>query len=323
MPPPKQDSDEESDSQDEEFVDRLEEMKLKMANPRGSVAAEAMTTREDYKPPVNDKDDATKTHLTQTLDKSFIFREMHPKIKEQVVMAFEQHSYSQGDFIIKQGADVSAEEPGLFMLDSGECAAYKNADKNSNDLGPKVYTYTHSGESFGELALLYNAPRAASVKAESDCKVWSINRETFNHCVRGGAQARRKQHGALLKSVEIFKTLDEFELDKITDALELKSYNAGDLVCKKGELGTEFYIVEEGKFAAVIDGADAATYGPASYFGELALLKKGERACDVVAREPSRALALEERSFRKLLGPLDEIMKARAKDAYGSNAQGL
>ena len=43
------------------------------------------------------------------------------------------------------------------------------------------------GEAFGELALLYNAPRAASIIAKSDCILYSLDRETFNNIVKNSA----------------------------------------------------------------------------------------------------------------------------------------
>ena len=86
---------------------------------------------------------------------------MNTKTCCQIVDAFAEQKYSAGTTIIQQGADVTSDEPGLFMLEEGECAAYKG--------DTKVYTYKDAGGSFGELALLYNAPRAASVKAETDC----------------------------------------------------------------------------------------------------------------------------------------------------------
>lgn len=36
---------------------------------------------------------------------------------------------------------------------------------------------------FGELALLFNAPRSASIKAESTCYLWYIDRTTFKTAV--------------------------------------------------------------------------------------------------------------------------------------------
>ena len=40
------------------------------------------------------------------------------------------------------------------------------------------------GDAFGELALLYNAPRAATIKAKSDCVLWVLDRMTFNFIVK-------------------------------------------------------------------------------------------------------------------------------------------
>lgn len=43
------------------------------------------------------------------------------------------------------------------------------------------------GEAFGELALLYNAPRAATIKADSASTLFALNRDTFNNVVKDAA----------------------------------------------------------------------------------------------------------------------------------------
>ena len=40
------------------------------------------------------------------------------------------------------------------------------------------------GSCFGELALLYNAPRSASIKSIGKCELWGIDRETFKKVVQ-------------------------------------------------------------------------------------------------------------------------------------------
>lgn len=52
-------------------------------------------------------------------------------------------------------------------------------------LPPQVYvngewvTSIGEGGSFGELALIYGTPRAATVKAKTDLKLWGIDRDSY------------------------------------------------------------------------------------------------------------------------------------------------
>lgn len=56
---------------------------------------------------------------------------------------------------------------------------------------PKYLKTYQPGESFGELALLYNVPRAASIKAKTDSILWALDRDTFNNIVKESAQKKR------------------------------------------------------------------------------------------------------------------------------------
>jgi len=66
----------------------------------------------------------------------------------------------------------------------------------------KIY---YPGEAFGELALLYNAPRAASIKAKTDCTLFALDRETFNHIVKDAARKKREKYEDALKKVAILE----------------------------------------------------------------------------------------------------------------------
>jgi cAMP-dependent protein kinase regulator len=100
------------------------------------------------------------------------------------------------------------------------------------------------------LALLYNSPRAATVKARTDCILWLLDRETFNHIVKEAAQRKREKYEDFLKSVEILSTVEPYELSQIADALRSSTFNAGDYIIREGEMGDVFYIVEEGEAIA-------------------------------------------------------------------------
>lgn len=106
------------------------------------------------------------------------------------------------------------------------------------------------GEAFGELALLYNAQRAASVIAKTPCILWALDRETFINIAKESAVKKRQKYENFLKSVTILANLDAYEISMISDALKTCSYKENDFVIKEGEIGDVFYIVEEGEAVA-------------------------------------------------------------------------
>ena len=57
-----------------------------------------------------------------------------------------------------------------FILDSGKAEVLK---------GDESILVYESGAGFGELALMYHAPRAATVRATEKSVVWQLNRDTF------------------------------------------------------------------------------------------------------------------------------------------------
>ena len=69
---------------------------------------------------------------------------------------------------------------------------------------------------FGELAILYNCKRTATVTAAMDCKLWAIERAKFQTIMMRRGLIRQAEHTAFLKSVPTFKALDEATLIKIT-----------------------------------------------------------------------------------------------------------
>lgn len=97
--------------------------------------------------------------------------------KEMVVDAMEEKTFSAGENIITQGEDGDV----LYVVDKGELDCFK---RFSEDQEPKHLKVYQPGESFGELALLYNAPRAATITAKTDSVLFALDRDTFNHIVK-------------------------------------------------------------------------------------------------------------------------------------------
>lgn len=57
--------------------------------------------------------------------------------------------------------------------------------------------------SFGELALIYGTPRAATVKAKTDVKLWSLLGETYRRILMDSTIRKRKMYEEFLSKVSI------------------------------------------------------------------------------------------------------------------------
>lgn len=105
---------------------------------------------------------------------------MEDKELNLVIDAFDEKHYKEGETVIEQGEQGDV----LFLIEKGQLDCYKVFNKSEGKKFLKVY---NPGETFGELALLYNAPRAATIIAKTDCVLWALDRETFNNIVKEAA----------------------------------------------------------------------------------------------------------------------------------------
>jgi len=147
--------------------------------------------------------------------------------------------------VIDQGEDGDV----LYVVEKGDLECYKRLG-NSETSEPKFLKNYGPGDAFGELALLYNAPRAATVKAKTEATLWALDRQTFNHIVKDSATNKRNQYESFLKSVEILSTMDAYEIGQIADALRTATFKEGDVIIKEGDFGDIFYVIEEGEAIA-------------------------------------------------------------------------
>lgn len=234
-----------------------------------------------------------------------------------VIDAMELKEYNDGDFVIQQGADGDY----LYVVDNGNLECTKAFNKAEPENRTFLCNYG-SGQAFGELALLYNAPRAASIQAKSSAQLFALNRETFNHVVKDAAMKKRNRYEEFLNKIPLLDTMEEYERGKIADVIRTKQFKQGDYVIREGEKGNTFYFIEKGHAIATKtvrgtgpDGRETSEeqqvfqYGENTYFGELALLKDQPRAANVIATTDLTVVYLDRGSFMRLLGPLEEILK--------------
>jgi CRP-like cAMP-binding protein len=79
-----------------------------------------------------------------------------------------------------------------------------------------------------------------------------------------------------------------------------RTFKPGIDVVREGTMsGMGFFVVADGEAAVSVKGAEVATLAAGDYFGELALISKGERSATVTARTELRCLEIAFSDFRE------------------------
>lgn len=294
---------EEEEEEDEDVVDEVEPAPVSTQKVRGSVSAAAYgewnVKEADFKPPVIEKSDDRKEKLRETLGKTFLFGNITGGELDVLIGAMKEVKVEEGQELIKQGDNGDF----LFVVETGALECWKATGEES-----KMVKTCEAGDVFGELSLMYNAPRAASVKSKVACVLWQLDAMTFTHVVSESAAKSRNDKKAFLQKVDLLEKLDQYELGQLADALKTIEHEAQVELFKQGEKGDMFYILEEGTADAIKDDKVVMSYKSGQYFGELALLKNDTRAATIKTTSKCKVLSLPRSAFNRMLGSLEELM---------------
>uniref|UniRef100_A0A3B3SH53 cGMP-dependent protein kinase n=1 Tax=Paramormyrops kingsleyae TaxID=1676925 RepID=A0A3B3SH53_9TELE len=224
------------------------------------------------------KNSSTKKLINSALMNNDFLKRLEPQHMREVVECMYEQTYTQGQLVIKEG------EPGnyLYVLAEGLLEVNQN-EKLLGQMGP--------GTAFGELAILYNCKRTATVKAVSQARIWALDRQMFQNIMMATTQARNEKYFSFLRSVSLLKELPEEKLAKIVDCFEVDYFNKGDYIIREGEEGDTFFIIAKGEVSVTqtVEGCfepqEIKTLGVGDYFGEKALVSEDVRSANIISKE--------------------------------------
>jgi len=231
--------------------------------------------------------------------------------------------------LIKQG-DLFAEH--FYIVQSGQFGVFiQKESAQSVEEAMKAHNKVgniHPGASFGELALMYHAPRAATVKAQEDSEVWVVGRRDFKDiCMRQEAQ-KTKEIADIVRKIDLFQPLLNEEREKMAQSMVEISFKSGEIIIEQNAEGDSFWLLTQGEIEVVKDGGVVASLkanyaeGGCPHFGETALLYDEPRTATIrVVSQTARALVLDRESFVLTLGSLSDLLKAE-RDAHAGTGKG-
>lgn len=219
---------------------------------------------------------------------------------ETIVDAFESCKIQQDDTLIQQG-------------DIGDYFYIMRHGKVRFELSGEIVGYAKKGKSFGELALLYTSPRAASVIAVVPTTVYRVDQKTFRYIMQSQTLAAEGDKKDLLRGVPFLADLEPSDINKLVHTMTPRKFEAGEYIVIKGEEGDTFYVIQEGRIKVSEITMGSTDYedqklGPGDYFGERALIAKEPRSANCIAEEDGIALTIDQATFEKVVGKLSTLM---------------
>ncbi|XP_072312182.1 cGMP-dependent protein kinase 1-like isoform X1 [Eucyclogobius newberryi] len=227
---------------------------------------------------------------------------------QEIVDCMYPVDYGEDACIIKEGEVGSL----VFVMEEGKVEVTKEGMKLCT-MGP--------GRVFGELAILYNCTRTATVRTLTHVMLWAIDRQCFQTIMMRTGLIKHNEYMDFLKSVPTFQSLNEETLSKLSDVMEETHYEDGEFIIRQGARGDTFFIISKGMVN--VTQTDPASEEPVllrelsrgDWFGERALQGEDVRTANVVAVDSATCLVIDRDAFKHLIGGLDDVSNKGYEDA--------
>eukprot|EP01147_Barroeca_monosierra_P010619 gene10619-2741_t len=205
-------------------------------------------------------------------------------------------TYEPDDVVIKQGESGDR----LYVITSGVVSVTTNGGQVKSDIG--------SGTVFGELALLYDCKRTATVTAKCKANVYAIDRQTFKIVTRQARQAELTRLVTLLKQMPLLEGLSIDYIRTLAELTKEAMFISGTTIVEEGRPGDAFYLIIRGTVTVWQNKAKIRTLTKGEHFGEGALLEAYNiRTATCKALTDVKCAVLSREAFLKHIIPLEAL----------------
>ncbi|CAJ1419167.1 unnamed protein product [Effrenium voratum] len=213
-----------------------------------------------------------------------------------------------GHVVIRQD-DTEADY--FYVVQSGELNVFKD---------DKITGHLSKGACFGELSLLFSAPRTATVRSSKPCQLWVLPRGWIKSAAQASAQTASKKQMVYLNHVKLFDVLLQAEKAVIAPLLNEVDFVSKDKILGFGEEEASMYILVKGSARIEDDdGVREVTAGLSENMSSMAVHCFGERALFGPGHSSERSVKissphatcyrLDGVDFQAIFGKYDDILR--------------
>lgn len=245
--------------------------------------------------------------LCKSVKSNVLFQDMDKAARETILSKMKLKTFAKNTEIIKQGDKTRCNE--FYIIESGSCDVLKNN---------AIVDTIHARAAFGELALVYNNPRNATVRTKTKADIWVLKRSQFKRDIRKLNQQLDQDKIQALRRVPLLATLLAADLAKFADTLTKQTFSRGYEFFKQGDVGDKFYLIMDGTVEGVETKPDGTQkmfeLESGEFFGELALRTNNPRSATVVAASETICFVSDKAQFEALFGKFDNAMERQVEE---------
>jgi len=274
------------------------EATMRAKRNRANVHTAAVNLDAPPKHAKHPKNAAQEKVIRGALENNFLFTGITEADVKTFIEACSVSRVAPNQEIIREGDEGNY----FYIVESGTFQVIIKGMPQPVPIGP--------GGCFGELALLYDMPRAATVKATAPSSVFTLERDTFRYIIANAASKKHTEAMKILSRVPILSGLNEEQLDDLANSVEIAPYPAETVIFAKGAPGNIFYMIQQGavKLSGFGVNFEDVLLTAGSHFGERALLTGEPRSGTAKTMEACQLMMIDRQLFEQKLGPIKEVL---------------
>lgn len=210
--------------------------------------------------------------IDDCLLKHFFLQSFNKQARKEIIKQMSLVKVKANNYVFKEGTTGN-----FFYIVKSGTSQLIIAEKNI-----KEFTM---GNSFGELALLHNAPRSGSVIALTDCLFWVLERKIFRAIINEITETHYEENKQFLESLPLLSTLQNFQKIILSNALCKESFKKNEFIVRRGEQSECVFIIKKGEVMCIDEDRQIIKeLRTGENFGERSILLGSKRTMDVVAK---------------------------------------
>ena len=305
----------ESPEEQEKIDETIKKKQQKNKQRRQTISDEVLPENDianliNYNPQIEEKSSEVFEEIKKKCQNLYFFNNLSENELNVIINTFITEKKDEGETVFTQGENADK----LYILEKGELECWKTFKKGD----PETYIKSYKkGDSFGELALMYNYKRNYTIKAKTEVVLFSLERKAYKGIIQGAEINKREKYKEALKKVDVLQNLTSNEFGKICDIMHEEEFKAGEEIIKQNENEDDFCILYEGKCHSekISDsGKPPQTlkeFEKYDYFGEAPWFKYEQRNYSVKADTDCVVFIISRKEFKRLIDSLENILKRK------------